>query len=623
MKKIIILLIFICLSISSCTYDFSSDNFIEISKPETIQNNIDLSNFKNLDTINVSSQLNYTFKGLPNQILIESKLYIDNKSYQMTMDGNQGIFFINPSTLEDGIHIIKIENKFTSGTGSIADQIQKEILSSTQEYKFIVHRNPSTPPGITEAIIKDGSIYVKWGAINNPEYKKAFLSIKFKNKEIKIPLSRAVLESGFYNDTKTVLYEGSFNQPDFDSYSKVTYAIVFESPYVGLNGTNKSIDYDKSWFTVKIALINSDSYKIIWSAHPLYANFNEIEFRSGYTTFMGSNKGGEYIVNSPYIIGYEYDITTQITDLDNNYLPYYTFRNVGIEGNSVMNFDFHSYFSKEILYNPSTNHYYSLILERNSTGYFKIFIYEFSEKLIFLSKKFIADYNSPRHERLKFSLDPSSHNFYVDADHGSYTIEKSNLSIIKQYIGQPFSASSILRNDKLVITDGNNIKLSNITSNIPIFSGIASSCYLSRDGKYLYIKNQTYNTVFKIENNQLTKLVDINYNSWRNNIDIEDDILYYMNNNQINIVDLKSKISKSFTVGSYDNMYFDVISQKILFAQNNRFAIYDLSTSTISLFSSEINKQAIGEFYQEDTEYFLRIRNKKLLHSKGFATDLN
>lgn len=623
MREKITLLIFICISITGCSYEFSPDNFIEISKPEIVENIINLNNFKNLDTINVSSQLVYTFEGETNQYLLESKLFIDNQNFGIGMNGNVGTFTINPATYEDGIHTIRIQNKFTSGTGSIADQAQKEILNATQEFKFIVHRKPSVPPAITEATIVDGSILVKWAAVNNLEYKNAFLSLKFKRKEIRIPLTKEMLELGSYIDKNTILFPANSNTPDYDDYLSVTYSIVLTSPYTELYGSNKTITYDSSWFTMKISYYNNDSYKVKWSAHPLYANFDTFEIRHGISSFLGSSKGGEYIVNTPYVFGQEYFSAAQpIARIQNYSQPIYSFYNMDLDESTFGLFNFNPYFSKEILYNPSTKHYYSLILERSSLGYFKIFIYEFSEQMVFLTKKHIDDYNSPRHEYLQFLLDPITNNFFVDAQNSSYIIDKLNLNILKKYVDPPFTSVVSLRNGILSRLDYSTgqFTISNTTTNSTLLSANATNWYLSRDGKYVYIKTGTYNSLFKIVNNQLTKVMDINYSSYLNSIEIENDTMYYTVNNQVFIVDLNTKASKSFTFGTNTVvLQFDPISQKLLL----NGGIYDIATKKISLFSAETNKQATGEFSQEDRDYFLRLRNGKLIHSKGISIDIN
>lgn len=628
MRKKVTLLIFICLSITGCSYEFSPDNFIDISKPEIVENIINLNNFKNLDTINVPSQLVYTFKGEPSQHIIESKLFIDNQNFGMGMDGNVGTFNINPSTFEDGIHTIRIENKFTSGTGSIADQAQKEILNATQEFKFIVHRKPSIPPAITEATIKEGSILVKWASVNNPEYKNAFLSLKFKRKEIRIPLTKEMLELGFYTDKNTILFPANSNTPDYDDYLSVTYSIVLTSPYTELYGSNKTITYDSSWFNMKISYYNNDSYKVKWSAHPLYANFDSFEIRAGITSFLGSSKGGEYIVNTPYVFGKEYFGAAQpVPPLHDFSAPIYSFYNMDLDETTFGLFDLNKLYSQDISYNPSNNKYYALIIEKSSQGVYQIYFYEYSDKMVFIKKTYIADTFKPYSQTFQMILDPINNNIYIDGAGGTYLIEKTNLNIIQKYSDQ--SNMVTYRNGILKSWNNSNNQLSitNTVTNTIIYSGSAIyRSYLSRDGKYVYIGTATNHTIYKIINNQLNKVMDVNISSNNRSgfIEIENDTVFYTANNQVFIVDLNTKASKSFTFGTLDpHLQFDPISQKLLLTQNGYNGIYDLATKKISQFSSETNKFATGEFSQEDRDYFLRLRNGKLMHSKGISIDIN
>jgi hypothetical protein len=438
-----------------------------------------------------------------------------------------------------------------------------------------------------------------------------------------------MLELGSYTDKNTILflYPVDINNPGYDEYVSVNYSIVFESPYTELYGSKKTISCDPTWFTMKISYYDNDSFKVKWSPNPLYANFNSFAMNVGTDTFLGSSKGGEYIVNTPFIIGKQYaGGAIPLNPLQNYSFPIYSFYKMELDENTFGLFDFNPYFSKEILYNPSTNHYYSLILERSSQGYFKIYIYEFSEQMVFLTKKHIADYNSPRHEYLQFLLDPNTHNFYIDASNSTYIIDKSNLNIIQKYVDPPFTSVVSLRNGILSRLEysTNQFTLINTITNSAIFSGNAINWYLSRDGKYVYLQTETYKSLFKITNNQLSKVMDINNSSYINSIEIENDTMFYTVNNQVFIVNLNTKASTSFTFGTLGlSLQFDPISQKLLLTQNGYNGIYDLATKKTSLFSSETNKFATGEFSQDDRDYFLRLRNGKLIHSKGISIDIN
>ena len=611
--------------ITGCSYEFSSDNFIDIVQPEKTDNIIDLNNFKNLDIINVTSQLSYTFLGKKNQRLTESLLFIDGKKYGIAMNDNIGSFRLIPEMYEDGIHTITIISKYTSGSGSIADQNQTEILTSTKEIQFVVHRKPSNPPQITEASIKDGSIIVKWTAVNNPDYINAYLSLKFKTKEIRIPLTKEILDLGYYTDKNTILFSGNSNTPDYDEYLAVTYSIVFASPYTEVYSTSKTIRYEPSWLKIKISYNNDVSYKIKWASYPLYANIKDLEIRQGINTIFGASTGGEYTVNTPYKIGKDYATSVQPRSETAQYsIPSFSNYDTDLDEDTFGLFTFKSLFSKDILYNPSTNKYYALIIEKNSQNIFQIYIYEYTDKMIFIKKAFIAEFNYQRHEVIKLQLDPIDKNFYIDASNSTYKIDKLNLSILKSHSIPSYSGLASLRNNILsnLQTSNSTLSLSDLQNNTLIYSGnFINQSYLSRDGKYVCILTESSHTVYKINSNQLIKVMDILPSR---NIEIEKDFLYYSNGYEIYIVDLVSKTTKNFTANWTDpNIKLDYSSNKILSYQNGQGQIYDLSTKKTTLFSYETTKNTTGEFADVDREYTINLQNDKLIHSKGIYININ
>jgi hypothetical protein len=118
--------------------------------------------------------------------------------------------------------------------------------------------------------------------------------------------------------------------------------------------------------------------------------------------------------------------------------------------------------------------------------------------------------------------------------------------------------------------------------------------------------------------------VNISSNNYSGFIEIENDTVFYTVNNQVFIVDLNTKATKTLTFGTLDPyLQFDSISQKLLLTQNGYNGIYDLATKQVSLFRSETNKDARGTFSSVDRDYFLRLQNGRLIHSKGIYLDIN
>ena len=624
MKKKFALLVFIYLGFIGCSYDFSSDYYLDIERKSAEETTISLNDFTNLDTINVQRQMKYTFNGAPNQYTIDAEVYLDNEKIGLSFNGNIGTFTLMPSRYDDGTHNIRVEHSFTSGSGSLADQAQLEILNKTANFQFVVKRNPSTPPAITAVNIKDGSIQINWAALDNSDYKDAYLSLKFNRFETKIPLTAEMLASGSYIDKSTVLFIGNYNTPDYDDYAKVTYSILFTNEYTETYSSNKTLTYDPSWFNMKIAYHNAESYKIKWSSHPLYANFEFFEFGAGVGTFLGSSNGGEHLVNEPYVFGKKYSGHAQIIQ-NNDYQKSYNFYEIDLDEDTFGLFDFNKFFSKNILYNPSTKQYYALVIEgRTATGYVA-FIYQYSQNMEFIKKEYIAETELPRHDFLKFYLDPISYNFYLDTDYSSYIIDKTSLKVLAKYSDQTSLTSRVaIRGNILKIWNFNTkrLTLTNTNTNTIIYSGESlNQGVLSKNGKYVYMITSSANTIYKIVNNQLEKVIDIGPLSPAV-LDFENDTLFYKVEGAVFIVNLNTLAVKNFSFGNYQaSIQFDPISQKLLIANNGYNCIYDVKTEQITIFNSATYKSITGYFNSEDRSYYLSLQNGRLIHSKGIYLD--
>ena len=160
-NKIKYISIFSIVILFGCSYNFSEDNFVNIEIPSTDENFIIFKNFKTNDTINTVKTIEYNFNSSVNQNTLESKVYLDNEEINSNWNSNLGSFIVRPSRYTDGIHTLKITHIFTSGSGSIKDQVSREFLTKSETFKFVVKRKPSSPPSITSVTIENGSIKIK------------------------------------------------------------------------------------------------------------------------------------------------------------------------------------------------------------------------------------------------------------------------------------------------------------------------------------------------------------------------------------------------------------------------------------------------------------------------------
>ena len=206
MKKRIVFLAILSIVFISCEYEFEPDNFIEIEEPIRQSEYIELLDFNNQDTINLERTMVYNFLGDDNQNTISSEVFLDNEKISSNWEGQSGNFNLRPWNYEDGIHTLKIEHVFSSGSGSIADQAGAEVIREFANYQFVVNRFPSTPPSVLSAEVVDGTIFVEWSTNFVDDYLNAYLNINFGSQDIQIPLTVSDLEMGVYKMIRQLIY---------------------------------------------------------------------------------------------------------------------------------------------------------------------------------------------------------------------------------------------------------------------------------------------------------------------------------------------------------------------------------------------------------------------------------
>ena len=377
--------------------------------------------------------------------------------------------------------------------------------------------------------------------------------------------------------------------------------------------------------SVETEFIDFESYKIKWTAHPQYANFENYVINYYGGQFTGSSQGGEYIVNTPYIIGKDYNISMRPlgTGL---FLPYYTYRDVPLESDTSENFDLDPLFIKEIFYEPLTNHFYALVIEDRVGFQYEFSIYEYSSEM-----QFIRQSNSLFNSSLglDITLNPDDNNIYIDARGDAYKMDLTTLEIIDEFIDLPQTSELKYRGDILVSLNYDNdfLAVKNIASNTILYSGLSLSTgidYLSPDGNYIKIRDNTGNFLYRIDGDQLVQVFDFSTTYLTGNMKIFDDKLFYATNGEIIIHDLLNNTDKSFDFGtSQQKIQYDNFSGNLLVYQSDQSAIYNLLTEEIIRFQFEENKQTTGLFNQQDRDYFMRLWNNKLIHTKGILLNLD
>ncbi|HDZ06142.1 hypothetical protein LCGC14_0128880 [marine sediment metagenome] len=621
--------------------------------PNTDDITVTLNSFTEGDTINIDRRMYYTINALPEQFGFATEVLLDNKRISSNSQSNSGEFTVQPSFYEDGEHTIRIVHELSSGTGSIAEQLQMERITVFKDFKFIIKREPSQPPSITSVITENGSIRVSWENRGDLDYKDAYLSIQFPEYESRIPITEEFLDQENYIDTYTVLFPLDTNRPEREDRSNVTYSIIFTSEYVELIGEGSTLQHDPSWITITMSFVDIEHYRLTWPQHPLYANFGsyEVYLRTDWSSeaynFSASTQGGSELVDAPYSFGADYfGSLFPETDYD-PYIPSYNFKPILDEASFGLIPNIDQYFGQNFIFNPSTQRYYLIAAESNAVGSNQgISIFEYSQDFNLINKTVLYHRGSLNQvNALGFELDPISNNFYLEIIHRgddfqlvyeTMELDKNNLSTIRAYAAE--NKTSFQLRGKILKTwdyQTKTLTLTNTETNEVFYTyynqdnNSVTISYLSNDGKYIFIRQGDDYAIYEITNNTLIRRASLpespgySFSTKRYSLDIYNDTLYYATaNNTIEVIDLLSGQTLTtipYSAGNNNrSVSYDPISNNLLLVQGELGFLADISTNELSSFSYESDKGNSGL----GSDYYLWLTNGKLIHSKGIYVDI-
>lgn len=632
MRILLITLFSFCLL--GCSYNFSEDNYIELAQPTADGIEITLSPFTEGETINVDKTINYTILAQPDQYGIETEIFMDAKKIASSQRNNSGEFTLRPSTYDDGIHKIRVVHTLSSGTGSLAEQLQSEAMVLTKEFEFVVKREPSLPPSINDARIENGSITVEWEYDATVEYSEAYLSLKYPGREKRILLTEEMLEQESYIDTYTVLFPyNSINDTDKNS-SEITYSIVFISEFEELYGTGKTLESDTSWVQYTLYYLGDDKFKITWPQHPLYSNFDSynasMQQRNNSSDYYrieisGSSSGGEVIINSEDLrLGADYLISMAPATID-PFIPYYRSTPTLDEESIGQIQSMDNVLGKSIFFNSSTSQYYMLASTEGNT-----YVYRYSQNLEYIDRTMVlAGFNLS--SSFVMEMDFENNIFYIDVRYltssgiTTSTIKlDSNLNLLNRYEFQSPTGNESYQvrgniskywhfRDKL-------LTVTNIDTGAILYTGNAENMgYLANDGGYIHIRTGGRDVIYKIQDDSLLEIGELE--NLGSNLAINQNKLYYATRDyNLVTLDLNTNQSQSFGyLSGYNSHYltFDVFSNKVLLTTNNGNAfIVDLNNQTTSKYIY------VDTRYNPNKDYYLSLTNGRLIHTKGIYIDL-
>ena len=302
MKKILYILITVGL-FSSCEYDPSGNNFIELTAPDDfIAIDISLNDIDPSDTIYVFQDTRISIKINANKALQQTVILLDGERFNYLW-GNPYNFIIRPDELSEGVHKLTVNAFFTSGSGSLADLMVGEYVG---EMSWNIRIMREKHFSVDYRLNEEGFLEIYWeNLIPKDAVKNYVVRFDYNSKEeiIDDPMQKSFVDYGYVCGYAS--YEVKTNLKSGQSYSQ-------------------SINLDKPIPKIYFEELGLSEFRIYWNKPFANARFNLKEVDA----FLVS-ESNDTTVTLPLLFGEERQFHLEVRpqkseyDRNNNYFGAY------------------------------------------------------------------------------------------------------------------------------------------------------------------------------------------------------------------------------------------------------------------------------------------------------------
>jgi hypothetical protein len=212
MRTKLFLLSFILLIInSSCEFTPELENYIERNPPADYIE-ISIETIDPRDTILVIEPIIFSYRlSSPGRKFHGAIFTLQDKNW--VIEGPYGYIMIDPIDLLPGIHTLKLDFQYGSGTGSIADQFDLEGYTGNLEWTLLIEGGPAPQIELEYEINSDGFLEINWEPSTQLNFDYYYLRIsdgnlmRFVDQKIYDPNITSYIDSCYYGNSISVYLE--------------------------------------------------------------------------------------------------------------------------------------------------------------------------------------------------------------------------------------------------------------------------------------------------------------------------------------------------------------------------------------------------------------------------------
>lgn len=290
--KYCIFLLFSILTLIGCDYQFSDDNYVELTQPAS-SHNFNLSLTPGSDTIVIYKNTTFDFDVNSYGLDIWKTEFQFGKQSWTTYDDN-GSFPIYIENLSDSIYKLIMTVYSHSGSGSISDYFGNEGYVIQKAWTVIIDREIPASVKVSRSITEDGYLKYTWD--------KPTDRFRFKYYAVDIYSDNWDLNQDYYTETHKI---SDYNKKYFvDSVfwgggGRCQVGICLNDDNVVWS---EFLDFKDTFPSLNIDRLSTDSIRLFWNKSPYRVKYT---IRDGWqqTLFTSTQDTSYVFVNTTNQIG--------------------------------------------------------------------------------------------------------------------------------------------------------------------------------------------------------------------------------------------------------------------------------------------------------------------------------
>jgi hypothetical protein len=292
------LLLLSLILLSACYFEPEGDFFNEIPERDYSALSIDLNAASDTIYLSIITRFEYNTK-TADFTVVGVIAEVGTREVYRGQGGGEGVFFLDPNQFATGTYTLTLSVIVQSGTGSLADKLNAEIVQVWREFVLIMDAEQPQQVTITTLDTTKGNIIVNWNS-----YKKW----NFQSYTLVKEYSR----DNYYYETTDYVTIDSHNDTSWVDSNFVGGYVRYRIDITAAGKTTRSDVASYSWLPESSFTVDNAKVNFNWEPPLFYANVKETILYSPYPPYINfeavSSSLTSYSIDTPLELGEIYGI---------------------------------------------------------------------------------------------------------------------------------------------------------------------------------------------------------------------------------------------------------------------------------------------------------------------------